>query len=74
MLLPTKTPETTRDAIVEWLRSEADFHRATVRLAPGIRAKEARRAEADLIDSLAESLGKYRTHAEIAAAGETPNE
>ncbi|WP_156387767.1 hypothetical protein [Methylobacterium sp. Leaf399] len=65
MVLPTKTPEETRDAIVEWLKSEAEFHRDTARFCSGKRSQTARIAEADLIHSLAESLTKYRTLAEM---------
>jgi hypothetical protein len=67
MILPTKTPEETRDAIVAWLRSEAEFHHDTVRFCAGKRAKAARIAEADLIANLADSLTKYRTPAEMEA-------
>ncbi len=63
-VLPTKTPEETRDAIVEWLKGEAEFHRASARLCKGVNAKRARAAEAGVIESLAESLATYRTAAE----------
>jgi hypothetical protein len=66
LILPTKTPEETRDAIIEWLKCEAGFHQASGRFCKGKRAKEAREAEAHLIYSLAESLAKYRTPAEVA--------
>lgn len=65
LVLSTTTPEATRDAIIEWIRSEAGFHRSTARFQKGKRAKEACISEADIIDSLADSLAKYRTPAEI---------
>lgn len=68
MVLPTVTAEETRDAIVKWLASEAEFHRNTARFCSGVRAKKARVAEADLIASLAASLSQYKTRAEIQAA------
>ncbi|KQO69516.1 hypothetical protein ASF22_02595 [Methylobacterium sp. Leaf87] len=71
LILPTKTPAATRDAIIEWLKDEAGFHRDTARFCSGKRAQAARLAEADLVASLAESLAKYRTPDEAKAAAIT---
>lgn len=68
LVLPTKTPEETRDTIIAWLKDEAGFHRDTARFCAGKRANEARCAEADVIDALAESLSKYRTPNEMGDA------